>query len=65
MSLTKFVMQPTIHVSHSFLVCIFLNTHNRFKCNVGCLTNFVGSLLQVNYPVEVTKSHQVKLKIGD
>jgi hypothetical protein len=25
----------------------------------------LGSLLQVNHPVEVTKSHRVKLKIGD
>jgi hypothetical protein len=24
-SLTKFVMQPTIHVSHSFLVRVFIN----------------------------------------
>jgi hypothetical protein len=32
MRLTKYVMQPTIHVPHSFLVCIFLLIilHNDF-----------------------------------
>jgi hypothetical protein len=25
MSLTKFMMQPTIHARHSFLVCAFIN----------------------------------------
>jgi hypothetical protein len=25
MSLTKFMMQPTIHVPHCFLVCVFID----------------------------------------
>jgi hypothetical protein len=25
MNLTKFVMQPTIHVPHNFLVCVFID----------------------------------------
>jgi hypothetical protein len=32
MNLTKFVMQPTIHVPHCFLICVFLLIipHNDF-----------------------------------
>jgi hypothetical protein len=47
MSLTKFVMQPTIHVPHTF----FLNPHNRCKCNVGCITNFVRLIIIANHTV--------------
>jgi hypothetical protein len=35
MNLTKFAMQPTIHV----------NPYNRCKCNVGCIANFVRLII--------------------
>jgi hypothetical protein len=46
----KFVMQPTIHAPTQLsnvltmfykIKIYFSNPHNRCKCNVGCITNFV------------------------
>jgi hypothetical protein len=41
MSLTNFVMQPTIHVPH---------TIKKFQCNVGCITNFFRLIITRESP---------------
>jgi hypothetical protein len=41
MSLTKFVMQPTIHGPHSFLVCVFIHYSTKGSEHFSIVTSNV------------------------